>query len=127
MVRIPAAASPILAHSWWTVRDNHRKALPREITAVVSDFPNIIDGVQSGLLLRKDRAAAFDSGEIPLECRADCCGVIAIAPDSEEYDGVVLEEAMVVQVAGVLRPEPSAGCFSSQRQCLGPFGISWIR
>jgi len=88
-------ASHILARAWWGRQD-----LPLEIVQIVQYLPDTIDNVQNGLLLRTDLSRAFDSGAISVECQGNHYRVIAITPEFEEYDGIMLDENTRIRLDG---------------------------
>ena len=83
-------AAHILAHGWWNNTTNRRTLLPQDIVNCVNKLPSKIDDIRNGLLLRKD--LAFDLGFFSLQHENGHYRVVALHPNYEEIDGVMLDE-----------------------------------
>jgi len=92
--------SRILADSWWANLPNRRQRLPKEIVDVITALGNEINHVKNGILLHIDLAWAFDKGYFSFKFENGHYCVIAITPDYEEYDGIVVDENLRVREDG---------------------------
>jgi hypothetical protein len=84
----------ILAHAWWTPTDKRRLCLPKEVIDAVKDFPDEIDDVSNGLLLRTDLARSFDKGyfSLQLDEEKQHYRVVSLHPLRDGLDGIILDE-----------------------------------
>ena len=84
----------ILAHAWWTPADNRRHCLPKENINAVKDFPDEIDDVSNGLMLRTDLARSFYKGyfSLQLDEEKQHYRVVSLHPLCDGLDGIILDE-----------------------------------